>query len=561
MPANKVLSTKLNEKFESIRNLLEMTWSLSNKLSDSESSEILRDRLAHLQSAALFVIVGEVKSGKSSFVNALLGEDVCEVAPDPCTAGIQELIYGEELKKTTLGDQWERIELPAPVLREISIVDTPGTNSIVRKHEAITENYIPKSDLVIFVFAAKNPHTATAWELLDLIRQEWHRKTIFVLQQADTASQHELATNRERVRQYARERNIQNPVVFTVSAKREMEGASDSGFVEFRDFLRKAVEGGEVWKMKVEGTQDTVKKVNSKLLASLHGEEASIAVDKAFYHELINQVERRREKAHSLKRLMVDNLTATYHRLSSMLEEDIVQGLGIGSILRRSLPLIRENDFHTWIRDVQSEFEKRAKEEIDSESIRVSKDISDEMQAMLDDLINAVSRYQKDGRQVSLNITSGRSDILNQLRSKLGDLRVSDIVGNKGIQGSDLGSLTLAGGGIAALGTIIAFATNIMVIDITGGVIAAIGLGLITLTLLWKRSGIMKELHLKLAQSRNEFHDRLDQEITQIFDKLFIELEHRLKEPLMRLDEQAAKIAPLIDEARNIDTKLSALGI
>jgi predicted GTPase len=81
-------------------------------------------------------VVGEVNSGKGSFINALLDEEVCEVAPDPCTAGIQELVYA---------------------------------NSIIRNHQTITENYIPRSDLVFFVFSVKNPHTATAWKFLSCV--------------------------------------------------------------------------------------------------------------------------------------------------------------------------------------------------------------------------------------------------------------------------------------------------------------------------------------------------------------------------------------------------------
>ena len=50
---------------------------------------------------------------------------------------------------------------------------------------------------------------------------------VFVLQQADRASQKELTTNREHVMQYAREREVENPIVFTLSAKREMEGIAE----------------------------------------------------------------------------------------------------------------------------------------------------------------------------------------------------------------------------------------------------------------------------------------------------------------------------------------------
>ena len=494
MSTQNVLSPKLHEQLDALREILKSALLLTDKLSDKESSVILSDRLAHLQSAALFVIVGEVKSGKSSFVNALLGEDVCEVAPDPCTAGIQELVYGEVPNKITLGDHWERVYLPKPVLREITIVDTPGTNSIITNHQTITENYIPQSDLVIFVFPAKNPHTGTPWEFLALIRNDWHRKTVFVLQQADLASQHELSTNQERVKQYARQRNVQNPIVFTVSAKREKEGASDSGFAEFRRFLQKAVESGEVWRMKVDGVRDTTRKIVSKLLAALRKEEAAVAVDRAFYQELISKVEARREKAHSLQRLVVDSLAVTYDRLSSSLEEDFAEGLGIGSVLRRSIPFIRDKDIRTWLKDLQSQFESRAKEEIEAESLRVSKDLSDEMQTMLDELVQSISHRQKDKEESGLSKISGRSEVLERLMAKLKELRVSDIVGDKGIQGSDLGTLTLAGGGIAAFGAIIALATNIMVFDITGGILATVGVGLVALALLWKRTSYLTRI-------------------------------------------------------------------
>jgi len=438
------------------------------------------------------------------------------------------------------------------VLRDITIVDTPGTNSIIRNHQTITENYIPKSDLVIFVFPAKNPHTATAWELLSLVRKDWHRKTVFVLQQADLATQRELAVNQERVKQYAHERNVQNPVLFTVSAKRELDGASDSGFAEFREYLRDAVESGEVWRMKLEGCRDTVRKIVNDLLAKLRREEAAIAEDKAFYQDLLARVEGRREKAHSLRRLVVDSLGVSYDRLASRLEEDFREGLQIGTILSRSIPYLRDKDVKTWIRETQDKFEKTAKEEIETESSRVSKDLSDEMKAMLDDLSLAIAHRQERQQQGSHPVAADRLDILERLRSQLRDLRISDIVDEKGIQGSELGKLTLTGGGIAALGAVIAMATHLIAFDITGGILAAVGAGLVAVTLLWKRSAIMKDFSQKMDKSRDEFRGRLDQEITQIFERLFLEIQHDLKEPLALLDEETSRISSLAEEARGI---------
>ena len=559
MSVQRVLGPELKQKYDSLRDVIQRCLSLTEKCSEAGASTILRDRLALLESAALFVIVGEVKSGKSSFINALLGEDVCEVAPDPCTAGIQELVYGEERSKTTLGDQWERVRLPRPVLRDITIVDTPGTNSIIRNHQTITENYIPKSDLVVFVFPAKNPHTATAWDLLSLVRKDWHRKTVFVLQQADLASQRELSVNQESVRQYAHERNVQNPVLFTLSAKRELEGASDSGFAEFREFLRSAVESGEVWRMKVEGSRDTVRKIAGDLLAKLSNEKAALVEDRAFYQDLLARVEGRREKAQSLRRLVVDSLGLSYDRLASRLEDDFREGLEVGTILRRSIPFLRDKDVKTWIRETQEKFEKTAKEEIEAESSRVSKDLSDEMKVMLDDLAAAIAHRQERQQKGGHPVASDRIDILERLRNQLRDLRISDIVDEKGIQGSDLGKLTLAGGGIAALGAVIAMATHLIAFDITGGILAAVGAGLVAVTLLWRRSAIMNDFSQKMKKSRDEFRARLDQEISQIFERLFLEIRHDLNEPLSRLDEEAARIASLAEEARLVSVAAESL--
>ncbi len=551
MPVQTILSPKLTEEFNALREILKHSLSLTEKLSDKEACATLKERLERLQAAALFVIVGEVKSGKSSFINALLGQDVCEVAPDPCTSRIQELVYGEEPGTVTLGEYWERVSLPKTVLREITIVDTPGTNSIIRNHQAITENYIPQSDLVIFVFPAKNPYTGTSWEFLSLIRKDWLRKTVFVLQQSDLATQNELCVNIEHIKEYARERNVQNPVVFTTSAKREQEGSSDSGFVEFREFIRKTVESGDVWRLKADGSRDTALKIVGDCLESLREEEAAVAADRVFYGELTARIEARKEKARSLQKLVVDSLAATYDRLSHSLEDDFTEGLGAMNVLKRSIPFLRDKDIKTWLRDLQLQFENRAREEINAESLRVSKDLTDEMQAMLDELVKAVGRRQSEEASALSRVT-GRTEVLERLMSKLKELRIADIIGDKGIQGSNLGMLTLAGGGIAALGTVIALATNMMAVDITGGVITTVGIGIVALALLWKRSGILSEFRRKMAKSRDEFRDRLNQEIMKIFEKLFLEIEEQVKEPSARLNKQSAHLSALISEAENI---------
>ncbi|MEZ4986392.1 MAG: dynamin family protein [Saprospiraceae bacterium] len=68
------------------------------------------------------------------------------------------------------------------ILRDIAIVDTPGT-TIVEHHQEITERFVPASDLIVFVFEAKNPYRQSARTFFDFIQDEWRKKVIFVLQQ------------------------------------------------------------------------------------------------------------------------------------------------------------------------------------------------------------------------------------------------------------------------------------------------------------------------------------------------------------------------------------------
>ena len=148
-----------------------------------------------------------------------------------------------------------------------------------------------------------------------------------------------------------------------------------------------------------------------------------------------------------------------------------------------------------------------------------------------------------------VTVGGDRSAVLERLRNNLSNLRISNIVGDKGLQGSDLGKLTLTGSGITALGAIIAIVAHGIVFDITGGLIALVGVSLVGVTLLFTRKRILRDFSQELEKSRNEFRDRLDQTITEIFNRLFLEIEHQLKEPLALLDDQATRVAALAGEA------------
>jgi predicted GTPase len=553
-PAPRILSPELKKQFETLRDHLQRALWLAERCADDEATQILRVRLANLQAAALIVVVGEVKAGKSSFINALIREDVCEVAPGPCTAGIRELVYGGERKTVELNQYCERVFLPTEVLREVTMVDTPGTNSIIQNHETITENYIPQSDLVVFVFSAANPHTKSAWELLTLIRKEWHRKMVFVLQQADRASDDELRINRDHVTQYAHERQVENPTVFTLSANREMSGIAESGFSEFRSYLQSAIACGEVWRMKVEGSYQTLRSVMTKLLAHLRREKEAIDEERAFYEDLVQKVGAHEATAYSLKLAIVEKLSTTYDSLARQSEDEFARGLRVGKLFRRAIPFLRDKDTRTWLQDLKARFERSARKQIQSEAAAVSKDLFGQMRAMLDELAQAIAGRQERLRENALlPHAAAHSAMLQQLRSKLDFIRIDDaVLKGKVAETKDVRTLALAGTGLAGLGVIITALSPILWLDVTGGVFLAAGILLVGVGLFWRRSSVLRDFRQKLGDSRQEFHDRLDSEFSQVFDGLFYEVRQALTETLFRLELQASFNAPLLEETFKI---------
>ena len=190
----------------------------------------------------LFVVVGEVKAGKSSFVNALLQADICKTAADPCTDVIQQIVYSDRESSQEINPYLRKIGLPREILKTLSVVDTPGTNTVVDNHQEITQEFIPNSDLIFFVFFAKNPYTRSAWELLDYVNTEWRKKVVFVLQQADLAKPEELAKNKEKLAELAREKGIESPVVFATSVEYEVNGEpGKSGLNEVRNYIQQTL--------------------------------------------------------------------------------------------------------------------------------------------------------------------------------------------------------------------------------------------------------------------------------------------------------------------------------
>ncbi len=171
-------------------------------LAQSDGARADLDRLASLVNEMdelfLLVVVGEYNSGKSTFINALLGDEVFAMGDLPTTRAISILRYGEAGPPEAIGEHLQLYHYPLEVLHDLDIVDTPGTNSIERMEEEITREFVPRADLVLFVTSLLQPLTASELDFLTHIRQ-WGKKVVFVVNGIDRRNSEEQL---DRVRDY-----------------------------------------------------------------------------------------------------------------------------------------------------------------------------------------------------------------------------------------------------------------------------------------------------------------------------------------------------------------------
>lgn len=222
---------------------------------EPETIEMLESLNKSLREPFLFVVVGEVKAGKSSLLNALFGREFCRSDVLPATDKITIFKYDTEERDEHVNDHVVECYRPSNFLRDFNVVDTPGTNTIAAEHQHITEGFVPVADLVLFVFSITNPWAASAWEFLNFIQQKWLKAVVFVVQQTDLRSPEEVASVVQHLEQTAREKLGDAPPIFAVSAKEALlaktadeESArqpAESRFGELEAYINNAVTHGE----------------------------------------------------------------------------------------------------------------------------------------------------------------------------------------------------------------------------------------------------------------------------------------------------------------------------
>ena len=187
-----------------------------------EQLDTLQSLLRDITQPLLFVAVGEVKSGKSSLLNALFGNEFAKVDVLPATDRVYIFRYGADDKATDVSQKLTERFLPIPFLRDFNVVDTPGTNTMVKEHQMVAEDFMPRADIVLFVFSVANPWTQSNWDFLDFLQKTWLKNVIFVLQQIDLREPTEIDVIYRHLQDTAMRRLGFVPPIFAVSARKAL---------------------------------------------------------------------------------------------------------------------------------------------------------------------------------------------------------------------------------------------------------------------------------------------------------------------------------------------------
>ncbi|MBE7469792.1 MAG: dynamin [Anaerolineae bacterium] len=190
----------------------------------SEDQTTLSRSIQQLDELFLLVIVGEFNAGKSAFINALLGQNILKEGVTPTTSQINVLKHGETSRRQVQEAHLHILTEPVDILRHINIVDTPGTNAIIQEHQTITEEFVPRADLVLFITSADRPFTESERTFMSQIKA-WGKKVVIVINKIDIL---ETEEDLNQVVNFVRDNGAAllgvgaTPDIFPVSAKRAL---------------------------------------------------------------------------------------------------------------------------------------------------------------------------------------------------------------------------------------------------------------------------------------------------------------------------------------------------
>lgn len=503
-----------------------------------KDQKALAESIHQLDDFFLLVVVGEFNAGKSAFINALLGDKILLEGVTPTTTKVNILRYGEEQELSSISENIDVLVLNSPYLKEISIVDTPGTNAIIREHEEITSLFVPRSDLILFVTSADRPFTESERIFLEKIRA-WGKKIVLVINKIDILEGPEAVEEIEEfVAENAKKVLKTSPEVFPLSSLQALKakGGEPSLWAKSRF---------EALESYILETLDQESRLILKLLNPL-------GVGKHLSQQYSEYFENR------LKMLKDDlALIGDVEDQLGIFQKDMLEGfqLRISEIIKILLEMEqRGEDFFTEYIRLARIFDLMKKEKIQTiYEEQVVADVPEQVEGKVTAIIDwLVDNNLRQWQAITDHISSGRlkhkdrmvgdigsfnydrnrlitsiRDEANRVVDSYDKVREADEIARR--SQNAVAATAAIGAGAVGLGTLVAILATTMAADVTGillaGIMAALGLFIIPT----RRRNAKKEMRQKVKAMRDQLSKSLSGHFSQEIERSLQEIRDTIK--------------------------------
>ncbi len=566
------LSNEQKKIFDNVRNTLTELLAVASRSDVPEKDiETLQNTLKTLEDKFLVVIVGEFNSGKSTFINALLNTDILETGVTPTTSLIHLIRYGEEQSSAPIENWGQLITLPVPLLQSISLVDTPGTNSIFSDHIILTNWFFPRADLVIFITSADRPYTESESRFLQAIR-EWGKKIIIILNKKDLNESPEELDRIVRFIQENANRQLKSDIpILTVSAKTALRARKEnnpelwkkSGFDQLEIFLQEKLNEKSRFKYKMDSALAIGERVANQTLQLLENEIK-------FYREDLNLADAIQEQTQvyrsEIEREINRSLSEIHAYFSQIKEsgneyfEKLFKVKNIPNLIRKDKTKL----------EFQNEVLKSLPTDIERKTTEMVENIYLQEQRMTQYATNQIEKRktQFPGTAISSPDLSERSQLLQKMQATIDEMlerMEKDMAADIGMKHVQTAATTALAIEVSAVGlgaglTIVAttVATDIL------GIVAAFWVGVAGFMILpYYRKKSQKEFTAQISEIEKKLISALQKELNEEIQSQTLQMEQAISpfrqfvsNALDKINNQMQETERLRQQIQELRTKL-----
>lgn len=565
MIADRYLQLK-SELENALAGLIQLT---SEMQRSGEQLDTLQSLLRDITDPLLFVVVGEVKSGKSLLLNALFGNEFAKVDVLPATDRVYIFRHGSEEKNTEVSPKLTERYLPIPFLRDVNVVDTPGTNTMVTEHQMITEDFMPRADIVLFVFSVANPWTQSNWEFLDFLQKTWLKNVIFVLQQIDLREPTEIDVIHRHLQDTAMRRLGFVPPIFPVSARKALLARTsglnkeklweESSFAPLEEQINFIVTESSARMLKLRSTYQATRAALEDLQREIRSHLDKIFADVAVLARLDKLLESRREQmlrqVGSIVREVERAYDETTKERAQLLSRRLSWWRSFNLIWR---PNAGQDELHS---QIEVQLRQLMQPQMDKAIRTLEADLRGlwpQMQDLLEDQLS--SALQKEAKQSVPDFAGQRRELSESIQTGFIDILTGKSLREQLARSFAQTSICLRTvAGAIALAAAVGVLVKVQIITwIAIGVAAVAAMVAIVVAFNHHRK-VLRDYERQLDPKRAEFSQTLEKQCTKAIDSFCAEMANRFRALGDVCQTRLRRYKPWSERANELETRLREL--